>query len=386
MFFNFKIICYPMGFPNVQDVENIEKIKEQNNIKNAYNLNFDNNLQTNIHGNSRSVYSNWFSMDKIHKIEKEAFPMFFEDSTGEILYKDSRNKIVEEFRNNPKNYLTIGDCRKLVNCDLNSLVRIFGFLKKWGIINYSVNAEPVEKELLREIKNLICKCGNSNEPLYFNDDHLVVCEECYAQGKYGEKGGEGFYKLSDGVIKFLWSKEEELKLLEGIEKFGDDWKAVSNFVGLSIERCILKFLKIDIPTIINTHLQNYKGSPFMSSSNPIMSVLSFLCSIVHPKVAAEASKWAVKKYTEKTEELVAVSLCSSIHKAQEVLNLEEKKLERLYGVMVEAEIKKLELKMKEFDTMNEEIKRERENLNKLRTEYKAEIEELKNKNNVDANN
>ncbi len=46
--------------------------------------------------------------------------------------------MVDSYLLNPKRYLTKIACRKILRGDVNSIMRVHGFLEKHGVINFSV--------------------------------------------------------------------------------------------------------------------------------------------------------------------------------------------------------------------------------------------------------
>ncbi|EMG49990.1 RSC8 Chromatin structure-remodeling complex protein RSC8 [Candida maltosa Xu316] len=88
-------------------------------------------------------FSKWFDMNNIHPIEIKSFPDFFkENGTGYKSpqdYKYIRDFIVNTFRLNPKEYLTITATRKNLAGDVSNIIRIHQFLEKWGLINYQID-------------------------------------------------------------------------------------------------------------------------------------------------------------------------------------------------------------------------------------------------------
>jgi SWIRM domain len=95
-------------------------------------------------------YSLWFSMDSFHDIERKAFPDFFplpaatesvepRRSKSPETFKRIRNFMIEFYRGNPKQYLTITACRRHLSGDVASILRIHSFLEQWGLINYQVD-------------------------------------------------------------------------------------------------------------------------------------------------------------------------------------------------------------------------------------------------------
>ncbi|KAL8704525.1 MAG: hypothetical protein Q9225_008083, partial [Loekoesia sp. 1 TL-2023] len=60
-------------------------------------------------------YSTWFDMHKIHEQERRALPEFFNNrnrSKTEAVYKDYRDFMINTYRLNPAEYLTVTACRR----------------------------------------------------------------------------------------------------------------------------------------------------------------------------------------------------------------------------------------------------------------------------------
>lgn len=86
-------------------------------------------------------YSTWFDMNKIHSIEKKALPEFFNNrnrSKTPAVYKDYRDFMINTYRLNPVEYLTVTACRRNLAGDVCSIMRVHAFLEQWGLVNYQV--------------------------------------------------------------------------------------------------------------------------------------------------------------------------------------------------------------------------------------------------------
>ncbi|ORY05603.1 hypothetical protein K493DRAFT_333431 [Basidiobolus meristosporus CBS 931.73] len=83
------------------------------------------------------VFASWFSEAEVHDIEIKALPEFFDAEEGDnSAYQDYRNRMIELYRRNPSEYLSITECRKELGGDVRAIVRIHAFMEQWGIINY----------------------------------------------------------------------------------------------------------------------------------------------------------------------------------------------------------------------------------------------------------
>ncbi len=86
-------------------------------------------------------YSTWFDMHTIHALEKKAMPEFFNNrnrSKTPAVYKDYRDFMINTYRLNPPEYLTVTACRRNLAGDVCAIMRVHAFLEQWGLINYQV--------------------------------------------------------------------------------------------------------------------------------------------------------------------------------------------------------------------------------------------------------
>ena len=87
-------------------------------------------------------YSAWFDMHEIHNIERKGLPEFFNHrnrSKTPAVYKDYRDFMVNTYRLNPSEYLTVTACRRSLAGDVCAVMRVHSFLEQWGLINYQVS-------------------------------------------------------------------------------------------------------------------------------------------------------------------------------------------------------------------------------------------------------
>lgn len=90
-------------------------------------------------------FAKWFDLSKIHSIEEKLFPDFFVDATPKStykcdqVYKNMRDFMVNAYRLNPREYLTVTAVRRNLAGDVTSIIRIHQFLERWGLINYQID-------------------------------------------------------------------------------------------------------------------------------------------------------------------------------------------------------------------------------------------------------
>jgi SWI/SNF related-matrix-associated actin-dependent regulator of chromatin subfamily C len=86
-------------------------------------------------------YSTWFDMHVVNAIERKALPEFFNNrnrSKTPAVYKDYRDFMINTYRLNPVEYLTVTACRRNLAGDVCAIMRVHAFLEQWGLINYQV--------------------------------------------------------------------------------------------------------------------------------------------------------------------------------------------------------------------------------------------------------
>jgi SWI/SNF related-matrix-associated actin-dependent regulator of chromatin subfamily C len=86
-------------------------------------------------------YAAWFSFNSINEIEKKALPEFFNSknkSKTPQVYMDYRNFMINTYRLNPHEYLTVTACRRNLAGDVCAIIRVHAVLEQWGLINYQV--------------------------------------------------------------------------------------------------------------------------------------------------------------------------------------------------------------------------------------------------------
>ncbi|KAJ2698574.1 SWI/SNF and RSC complex subunit Ssr2 [Coemansia sp. IMI 203386] len=89
-------------------------------------------------------YAAWFNLASIHENERRALPEFFNSrnmSKTPTIYREYRNFMVNSYRLNPSEYLTVTACRRNLAGDVCAIMRVHAFLEQWGLINYQADAE-----------------------------------------------------------------------------------------------------------------------------------------------------------------------------------------------------------------------------------------------------
>lgn len=301
-------------------------------------------------------YATWFNMDKINEIEIKSLPEFFSGknrSKTPKTYQKYRDFMINVYRLNPFEYLTVTASRRHLVGDVGSIMRVHSFLEKWGLINYQVALQSRPSDVVPPVTghwNQTLDTPRGMFPFQFykgtkdpaaqpNNGTITTAGTLINGNEAGSKSAKTnsdtatappATTTSESNSESKWSKTEVIKLLDAIMETPNDWKAISDAVGptKSREECLLKFLNISAE---DNYLQNgfsnsdgakdyasklgplkYDTShiPFTQADNPVMSVASFLAGLVEPKVAAAAAGRTIEelkkirdKYVEEADKV-----------------------------------------------------------------------------------
>lgn len=123
-------------------------------------------LATQTHPVIIPSYSTWFSLSSIHPIERRSLPEFFNSknrSKVPAIYKDYRDFMINTYRLNPSEYLTVTACRRNLAGDVCAIMRVHAFLEQWGLINYQVSLGWIQvllsywtRSCLEEEADVVC--------------------------------------------------------------------------------------------------------------------------------------------------------------------------------------------------------------------------------------
>ncbi|KAL9537709.1 hypothetical protein MBANPS3_011541 [Mucor bainieri] len=308
-------------------------------------------------------YAAWFDIAVINTIESRALPEFFNDrnkSKTPTVYKNYRDFMVNTYRMNPVEYLTITACRRNLTGDVCAILRVHSFLEQWGLINYQVDPEaktsslsppfdsqfkvvidkvndtPASAEVQEDDKDLEAKqepvtthytfgrevkaqnctsCGTECTTEQFCSTTLpdfYLCRPCFEAGKYPTEQKSGNFVLekidteTDGdQDEDAWDEKEESLLKEGLKLYQDNWEKISEHVATRThDECILHYLQLpqddpfDDAEIEKLGLLQYDA--LQHRENPVMAAVAFLASAVEPKVAAAAGHIDVEKFDGET--------------------------------------------------------------------------------------
>lgn len=172
------------------------------------------------------------------------------------------------------------------------------------------------------------------------------CPRCFFEKHFpGTWSAKDFVKISNtddpsagGVPEPKWTDEEVLLLLEGLERFDDDWNSVADHVQTKTrEQCVMKFLQLEIedkyeePEVPQESMSQsqkfirdlgaltYGRIPIHHADNPILSVVSFLAGLAPANVteAAVASGRSVNEMRRMLQEKLEKAPTAGSEKGKE---------------------------------------------------------------------
>ncbi|KAJ3054222.1 SWI SNF, matrix associated, actin dependent regulator of chromatin, sub c, member 2 [Rhizophlyctis rosea] len=186
------------------------------------------------------AHASWFALDDIHQIERLAFPELsplFEPTspqsqsskTTDKEYRRVRNFMVSLYHLDTAHYLTVGECYRYLEGDVEFLMKVHACLEKWSIINFAVyphhslpitsftyQAMTISSEALPlSFDNLIhsppsapvvsgpapsCpSCAQFYGPTRYVSTKIAafeICDECFLDGRYPiEMVGRDFLRM-----------------------------------------------------------------------------------------------------------------------------------------------------------------------------------------------
>ncbi|XP_047980414.1 SWI/SNF complex subunit SWI3C-like isoform X1 [Salvia hispanica] len=263
-----------------------------------------------------------------------------------------------------------------------------------------------------------------------------LCLDCYQEGGFvaGHSSldfmKENYTKDYGDLDGDSWSDQETLLLLEGMQLYSENWNKIAEHVGSkSKAQCILHFVRlpldgapldnIDVPsTSGSSSLSNHDGHgrsepnsngtclegedtenkfPFSSSGNPVMSLVAFIASALGPRVAAACahaslgslstesgkeghtggplSQHDAEGATLSAEKVISAAedgLDAAAMKSKLFADHEEREIQRLSANIINHQLKRLELKLKQFAEIETLLMRECEQMERTRQRIAAE--------------
>ncbi|KAF0894570.1 hypothetical protein E2562_001871 [Oryza meyeriana var. granulata] len=272
---------------------------------------------------------NYLASGSVHRGLRMATSLLREEPTGELQLLTAPLKSIDGLIlfDRPKCSLQAEDISSLAS---NS-----------EVVGFDAGLAELDGKIRERLSESSCSyCLQSLTSLHYQSQKeadIALCSDCFHDARYiiGHSSldfqrvdGDKDRSENDGDN---WTDQETLLLLEGIEKYNDNWNDIAEHVGTkSKAQCIYHFIRLPVEDGL---LENIKvpdasvpfraaangyphsdcnGStsgnlpqriqpgnqlPFINSSNPVMSLVGFLASAIGPRVAASCASAALSVLT-----------------------------------------------------------------------------------------
>ena len=261
--------------------------------------------------------------------------------------------MIDTYRLNPTKYLTSTACRRNLAGDFCAIMRVHAFLDQWGLVNYQLDGDwcpmsvgPPPQSHIHNLSDTPSYLQPVNPPrlstqpsaaktLIDMDKNIGSRSQATSVGNTFGIKFDNYRRNSTSVLKKKatreWTEQETLLLLEGLQFYEDDWNKMSEHVGTRTrDECILHFLCLPIEEPFFEEVEMESGGekleylsqqpiPFSQAGNPIMSTVTFLASVVDPRVAAVAAKAAMEEIAKMKDEVPSAVLETHIKNVENAL-------------------------------------------------------------------
>lgn len=175
----------------------------------------------------------------------------------------------------------------------------------------------------------------------------AIAQLAFEQGLFpATQQASDFVQIKNSTAQGPWTDEETLLLLEGVEMFEDDWDSISDHVGTRLrDACVIKFIQMPIEDAYLVKREKGVKRALSSDSNKSTILASAI-----KKVLKEGDAELMSKRAETLAEQT-VSDGSS-----------------LVSSLAETQMAKVELKLAKFDQLEETMRLERQEVEKLRAQ------------------
>uniref|UniRef100_A0A0E0REH8 SWIRM domain-containing protein n=1 Tax=Oryza rufipogon TaxID=4529 RepID=A0A0E0REH8_ORYRU len=321
-----------------------------------------------------------------------------------------------------------------------------------------------EKTLLERLSESFCSfCAQPLPSLHYESQKeadIALCSDCFHDARFVTGHSSLDFQRVDGKKDGLdndgdsWTDQETFLLLEGIDKYKENWNAVAEHVGTKSKiQCLHHFLRLPVEDGLLENIkvpeasfsskfwlmQNASGSvfklpqlfalgslpqsgeagdlPFINTANPVMSLISimslallfrddlqiaFLASSLGPRVAASCASEALIVLTggdsrissigndvmghaarpncdsslavssENVRHAARCGLSAAATKCKLFADQEEREIQRLSATIINHQLKRLELKLKQFADIETYLLRDSEQSERMRQGLQAQ--------------
>ncbi|KAG2615142.1 hypothetical protein PVAP13_3NG033060 [Panicum virgatum] len=275
---------------------------------------------------------NYLATGSVHRGLRMAASLIKEETTGELQLVSAPMKSIDGLVlfDRPKCSIRADDIASVVSTSSASVVA-----------NGDIDSANLDEKIWERLSETFCSfCSQTLPSLHYESQKeadIALCSDCFHSARFVTGHSSLDFQRVDGMKDRSdtdgdrWTDQETLLLLEGIEKFNDNWNHIAGHVGTkSKAQCIHHFIRLPVedgllenievpeaslPSRIQSngflhsdsngstsgclHQSSQSGNqiPFINSANPVMSLVAFLASEVGPRVAAACASAALSVLT-----------------------------------------------------------------------------------------
>ncbi|XP_047049199.1 SWI/SNF complex subunit SWI3C homolog [Lolium rigidum] len=382
---------------------------------------------------------NYLAAGSVHRGLRLATSLVREEQTGELQLQSAPLKSIDG--------LVLFD-RPKCSVRAEDIASVASTSSALEVPNGDTGLADLDEKIWERLSESFCSyCLQPLPSLHYESQKeadIALCSDCFHDARFVPGHSSLDFQRVDGTKDGLdndgdsWTDDETLLLLEGVEKYNDNWNGIADHVGTkSKAQCIHHFIRLpvedgllesmEVPEAsVSSRVQsngfshsNSNGSisgsfpqssqpgqqlPFVNSANPVMSLVAFLASAVGPRIAASCANAALSVLTrddsrmcpegndamgqaarpnydasssvspENVKYAAMCGLSAAATKCKLFADQEEREIQRLAATIINHQLKRLELKLKQFaevETLllkeSEQVERGRQNLNAQRT-------------------
>ncbi|KAF7052883.1 hypothetical protein CFC21_060907 [Triticum aestivum] len=377
---------------------------------------------------------NYLAVGLVHRGLRVAASLLIEEPAGELQLLTAPLKSIDGLVlfDRPKCSLQADDISSLASSSSNS-----------EVVDFDAGAEFTELEgkIRERLSESYCSyCSQSLRSLHYQlqkEADIAICSDCFHDARYVIGHSCLDFQRVDGAKDGSenegdnWTDQETLLMLEGIEKHKDNWNSIADHVGTkSKAQCIYHFIRlpvedsllenIEVPDAsmpfrpqsngyphsdsngstsgnLPQSIQHGNELPFISSSNPVMSLVAFLASAIGPRIAASCASAALSALTrdddprvhgahpnfcghngasssislENVKHATLCGLSAAAIKSKLFADQEEREIQRLVATVINHQLKRLELKLKQFAEVETLVLKECEQVERAKQRISA---------------
>ncbi|XP_062202466.1 SWI/SNF complex subunit SWI3C homolog [Phragmites australis] len=379
---------------------------------------------------------NYLAAGSVHRGLRMAASLIKEETTGELQLVSAPMKSIDG--------LILFDRPKcsIREEDIASVVSTLSV----PVVENGDAAADLDEKIWEHLSESSCSfCSQPLTDLHYEsrkEADISLCLDCFHDARFVTGHSSLDFERVDGTKDGSetggdrWTDQETLLLLEGIEKFNDNWNHIAEHVGTkSKAQCIHHFIRLPVedgwlenikvpeaslPSRMQSngilHSDSNGGTsgciphsrqpgnqiPFINSSNPVMSLVAFLASAVGPRVAASCASAALSVLTrddpricsegidamshaahpnyepsssispEAVKNAAICGLSAAAMKSKLFADQEEREIQRLAATIINHQLKRLELKLKQFAEVETMLLKESERLESTRQQLAAQ--------------